>query len=107
MHASPAPNRAIPATEQPAAKARPGPVMTKEQVKFLRERLTPTPQELRLRTTRGAFPKYGLTLKEAARRIRVSPNTWNRWEMGYHVPPSKVLLLRYLRTQDQGKKKED
>ena len=82
-------------------KPRPGPTMTAEQVRYLRQRLTPTPQELRLRTTRGAFPKYGLTMKEAARRIRVSLNTWNRWEIGWIIPPSKVLLLKYLRAQDQ------
>lgn len=75
--------------------------MSAEQVKNLRQRLTPTPQELRRRTARGAFPKYGLTLKEAARRIRVSPNTWSRWEQGYSIPQSKVLLLRYLRTDNQ------
>lgn len=83
------------------AKPRPGPTMTAAQVRFLRQRLTPTPRELRRRPSRGAFPKYGLTMKEAARRIRVSLNTWNRWEMGGPIPPSKVLLLKYLRSHDQ------
>ena len=82
-------------------KPRPGPTMTAEQVRYLRQRLTPTPQELRRRGRLGAFPRYGLTLKEAARRISVNPNTWNRWEMGYPIPPSKVRLLKYLRSQDQ------
>ena len=88
-------------THSPVKKSRLGPTMTPAQVKLLRQRLTPTPQELHQRTTRGAFPKYGLTMKEAARRIRVSQNTWNRWEMGSLIPPSKVLLLKYLRAQEQ------